>query len=114
MTIQLTSAGNPFVVGEKPAPLVYTFKDSTGAVINLTGYNAKFSVRELYGVAGALFNAAVTGPTAGEATYTWVGGEYPTPGHYLAEMWVGNGTQRFCSERIEFDVRAPVGSVPSI
>jgi hypothetical protein len=103
----------PFVVGEKPAPLLYGFQDSNGAVIDLTGYTAKFVYREQDGTPTTA-NATLPTPANGQAQYSWTGVEFPTPGHYLAEFIVGNGTQRFNSILITFDVRAPVGLEPNI
>lgn len=103
----------PYVVGEIPPALVYQFLDSGGAPINLTAYQVDFIVRERSGApathAGALSDAA-----NGKVSYTWTGAEWPTPGRYLAEFFVGNGTNRYASLLITFTVRASVGAVPSI
>ena len=103
----------PYVVGEKPIPLLYGFQDSSGAVINLTGYTAKFVFHEQY---GAVTTAAATIPTPTDGTvqYVWLGTEFPTPGHYRARFWVGNTTQRLASVLIMFDVADPEGPVPAI
>lgn len=103
----------PYVMGEKPAPLTYQFLDSDGAPINLTGYTAKFSYQEHDGTA-TVSNATVSDGPNGKAQYTWTGAEFPTAGRYRAEFWVGNGTNRFASVDIVFDVALPVGAVPSI
>jgi hypothetical protein len=103
----------PYVVGEKPSPLTYTFLDSAGVAINLTGFTAKFAVREQFGTA-TTFNATVSTPASGITSYTWAGTEFPTPGSYQAEMWVGNGVLRYDSILIKFTVRASVGPVPAI
>lgn len=103
----------PYVVGEKPTPLQYTFQDSVGAVLDLSGYTAKFVYREQYGVATTV-NATIPSPTGGVAQYVWTGVEFPTPGHYRARFWVGNNAQRFASVLILFDVADAEGPVPSI
>jgi len=104
----------PYVSGEKQPQLVYTFEDSDGNAIDLSGMTAKFSCREADGSA-ALYSAVIVGdPVLGQAGYTWTGTEWPTAGHYLAEFWVGNGTNRLASQLLEFDVRMPVGVVPII
>ena len=103
----------PYVVGEKPPPLEYTFLDAAGAAINLTGYTAKFHVQRT-DAAALVFNATVSDPTGGKVTYTWAGTEFATPGSYWAEAWVGNSVNRFASLRLEFTVRASIGTAPSI
>lgn len=103
----------PYVIGEKPSPLTYQFQDSTGTAINITGFTAKFSYQERYGAA-VTANAAITDGPNGKATYTFTGTEFATAGHYRAEMWVGNGTNRYASVDIIFDVAVPVGTPPAI
>lgn len=100
----------PYVVGEKPPPYEYTFLDSDGTAINLTGYSAEFRVQRVDGpvVSGA---ATITAPTEGKITHTWTGTEFPTPGRYWAEFVTGNGVNRFNSLRLEFTVRANIGTV---
>ena len=104
----------PYVVGEEPAPLDYTFLDSAGAPLDLTGYTAAFRCREKF--TDGVFSAAAAIPTGtdGLVEYTWSGSEFPTSGHYFAELWAGNGTNRFASLRIQFDVAASVGDAPTI
>ena len=105
----------PFKVGEIPLPFTYQFQDSNGAALNITGYTAKFNCREhdaTTGVFGAA--ASVSDPVNGIVQYLWVGNEFPTPGHYLAEVWVGNLTERFASVNILFDAALAVGPVPAI
>lgn len=104
----------PFVVGEKPAPLIYTFQDSNGNALDITGYTAKFHYKEQNGSYVEQAATLVNPTTSGQVQYQWTGVEFPTPGHYLAEFWVGNLTQRFASWLIEFDVRAAIGVVPNI
>jgi hypothetical protein len=109
----MSVAIGPYVMGEKPAPLTYQFLDSDGAPINLTGYTAKFSYQEHDGAA-TVANAAVSSPTDGKVTYTFTGTEFATAGRYRAEFWAGNGTNRFASVDITFNVAVSVGPVPSI
>lgn len=109
-----TVAAGPYVVGEKPPALAYTFKDSQNIAINLTGFTAKFIVKHADSSA-VTYNATVTTPASGIVSYTWTGAEFPLPGSYQAEFWAGNGTSlRYCSVMIKFEARLPVGPVPSV
>lgn len=103
----------PYIVGEKPSPLEYQFLDSNGTAINITGFTAKFQYQERD---GAVFvqNATVSDGPNGKARYTFTGNEFTTAGHYRAEFWVGNGTNRYASTDINFTVALPVGTAPSI
>jgi len=105
----------PYVVGEKPAPLEYTFLESDGTPLNLTGYTAKFVVRPVDDPAAVTeVDASVTDPTGGTVTYTWSGTELSTPGDHWAEFWVGNNTNRYASLRMTCSVRQSLGPVPAI
>ena len=103
----------PYVVGEKTGTLSYSFLDSTGNPIDITAYTGKFIVREELGAATE-YDAVITSPSSGTVSYTWTGTEFPTAGSYLAEFWVGNGSLRYASVLIRFDVRDAVGPVPGI
>lgn len=106
--------GGSFVVGEKPFPLQYQFQDSDGVGLALSGYTAKFVLREENSATATEFSATWADATTGIAEYVWDGTEWPGPGHYLGEIWAGNGVQLFCSELLTFPVRAAVGTVPTI
>lgn len=103
----------PYVVGEKPAPITYAFKDSAGGVLTLTGFTVKLVIKERDGTPTTLNASLIDGPN-GVVGYTWVGTEFTTPGHWMMEFWVGNTVQRFCSLLIVFDVRTSLGVVPAI
>lgn len=103
----------PFVVGEKPAPLVYQFLDSNGVPIDLTGYTAMFEYTERDGTATSAL-ATITTPASGLVQHIWTGAEMASSGHYISQFWVGNNSNRFASIRITYDVAVPVGAVPSI
>ena len=107
-----TEAG-PYVVGEIPPPLRYTFYDADGIPINLAGFTAKFDVCEKFGSPSS-YSATVADAANGIVQYTWTGAEFPVPGSYRAEFWAGNGTTRYASILIRFDVRNSVGPVPSV
>lgn len=104
----------PYVVGEKPPPLVYQFLDSAGAAIDLTGYTAVFNFRKVDGTASTAGLATITSAATGHVTHTWTGAEFPEAGDHWGEFWVGNTVQLFCSLLLKYNVRAAVGPVPSI
>jgi hypothetical protein len=103
----------PYVIGEKPSPLVYQFLDGAGAVINITGFTAKFNYTERDGAAVTANATILDGPN-GKAQYTFTGAEFATAGRYRAAFIVGNGTNRYESVEINFDVSIGVGVMPSI
>jgi hypothetical protein len=105
----------PYVVGEKPAPLVYQFLDSAGAPINLTGYaTPEFHFQRTDSSTTVTGAAVVTDAANGKVSHVWLGTEFTTPGRWWCEFWVGNGTQRYASKRMEARVRAAVGTAPAI
>lgn len=107
-----------FTQGEIPAPLEYTFKDADGNVISLFGggYNGRVSIRERWTPTPVVDNATASVPndTTGRITYTWSAAAFALPGEYFVHMWVGNGSNRFASEKIRYFVRDATGNVPSI
>jgi hypothetical protein len=118
----------PYTVGEIPAPIVVTFKDSTGAALDLSaaGWVGRWIYREhkagTSGEFSATDPAAVTqtanvdhggGLTKGQVTYPWVVGDFAAGGDYEGEMWIGNGTNRFASGRFAWTTQ-PAIAVPAI
>lgn len=103
----------PYVMGEKPSPLEYQFQDASGVAINITGFTAKFQYQEHDG-APTVASATVPTGTDGKARYTFLGTEFTTAGRYRAEFIVGNGTNRYVSTDIRFNVAVPVGTMPNI
>lgn len=98
------------VQGEIPDPLIHTFTDESGAPVNLTGYTAQWSQQ-------AARNAVITlTPTVsdagtGQVTVTWNNLAFGTPGHYVADLWVYNGSNQFAAQ-FRFNV-VPAVAVPS-
>lgn len=115
MTMPLSTRDNPFVAGEKPDPWEHQFKAGNGQPLVLpVGSAARLVVREQFG-SPTEKNAAVTDPATGKVTYNWDGTEFPTAGHYLLELWVGNGGSiKYASQLAEAWVRRPVGAVPNV
>lgn len=106
----------PYVVGEIPPPLEYTFLDASGVAINLTGFVARFQRAEIQGgfTGGVTVNAAVTDPVNGKVTYTWTATDFPHPGRFGGMFFVGNGTNRYASWLIVWTTCASVDTPPSI
>lgn len=104
----------PYVRGEKPPPLEYSFLDSAGAAIDLTGYTALLRVQRTDASDYLDLTATVTAPTAGTVQHVWTGAEFATAGDYWLEFWTGNTTNRYASTRLKASVREPLGPPPSI
>lgn len=107
----------PYVVGEIPPPLEYTFLDASGLAINLTGYTVRFQQAEMHGggfVDPSTVVATLADAVAGRVTYAWVNGDFAQPGRYGGMFFVGNGTNRYASWLITWTVCASVDTPPSI
>lgn len=106
----------PYVVGEIPPPLEYTFLDANGVAINLTGFAVRFQ-RALVdgGFTGAVtLNGALSDAVNGKVTYTWTAADFPSPGRYGGMFFVGNGVNRYASWLITWTTCASVDTPPSI
>ena len=106
----------PYVVGEVPIPIEYTYVDSAGAPINLVGYTAVFQRGE---IDGAFVNAvtqiaAITDAANGKVTYTWTAADFLHPGRFGGMFFVGNGTNRYASWLITWTTCASVDTPPNI
>lgn len=110
MVVSPRVTAGPYVVGEKPAPLVYSFLDANGVAINLAGYTVTFTYRRGDDSVAVTGSASVTGAATGQVTATWGTAPFPEPGRYYAEFWVDNSVNRFASVLITFVVRAAVDS----
>jgi hypothetical protein len=104
----------PYTAGEIPPPLTVNFKKSDGTAIDFsTGgpWAAKFVYR-IYG--GVFVTRTCPAPTSatGAVTYIWVAGDFTTPGDVEAEMWVGNGANRYDSIPLAYQIR-PAVAVPA-
>lgn len=106
----------PYVVGEIPIPLEYTYVDSDGVPINLTGFTAVFQRGEVDGafVNAVTQSAAVTDAIGGKVTYTWNTTDFPHPGRFGGMFFVGNGTNRYASWLITWTTCASVNTPPNI
>ncbi len=96
----------PYVESEIPSSLVVKFLDAGGAAINLTGFSAKWVVASVDDptIAPVVNSAVINAPaTLGEAQRDWDAGDLAV-GSWHGEMWVSDGTYRFCSERYRWTV----------
>jgi hypothetical protein len=109
-----TVCTGPFVAGEVPDPLSYTFLYADGTPINLTGYQARFAYAEQAARDAPVSRTAALGPADGEVVYTWEAADLAVPGRYVGELWAGDGTLRYASVRVRWNVHRPVGPPPSI
>lgn len=98
----------PYTEGEIPAPLAYEFQDADGTPLDLTGYSAVF----LHSPSRDA-EVIVTPSTLDGAVATHVWEELSIAGIHHAEFWVGNGTNRFASDRFRFMVRRAI-DIPDI
>lgn len=99
----------PWIVGETPEPLNYTFLNANNELIPLTGYTGVFQFRTSAGVTERA--ATLIGSTA---TFTWTGTDLATPGVHEGVFWVGNGTHRFASIPFIYRVNPGPGTAPTI
>lgn len=106
----------PYVVGEIPPPLEYTFLDSAGVAINLTGFAVRFQRALVDGgfVDPVTMNGALTDAVNGKVTYTWTAADFPSPGRYGGMFFVGNGVNRYASWLITWTTCASVDTPPNI
>ena len=103
-----------FAVGEKPEPLEYQFQDETGDPKSIGGWTAKVVVWEDWGEP-ATYDATVSDGPAGKVVFNWNSPtHWPTPGHWHARFWVGDGSQRFGSVRLDWTAEAVRGPAPAI
>jgi hypothetical protein len=105
-----------YTAGEKPAPVTIQFTDSDGVALSTS--TGTWVARLVYKIDGAADADATTDATATVNT-TGLGTFTPpvvsaTPGSYVAQLWIGNGTNRYASELITWVAIDAVGTPPSI
>lgn len=108
-----------FATGERPPPLVVTFKqrvvsDSgavTETIIDITGMTAKWLMRA-NDAAVTESAASITDGPGGKATYTWDDDDLSVAGLYTAEMWVGTAAGvKIASETLSWRVRPALKAI---
>lgn len=105
MTIEV----GPFVAGEKVGELRYTFLDSAGAAIDLTGYTVKFHYQR-HGGTATTGNGVLVTAASGIVGYTLAAADLATAGVYKSHFEVGNGTNRYYSDDIVYRVKTAVAA----
>jgi hypothetical protein len=109
----------PYSRFEKPSPLVVTFTESDNVTVkDISGYTAQAQWKARLGPTMDVvhsFPCSLTNTgTDGQVTVPW-GTANPSPFDLATvvemEVWVGNGTVRYASEKFRFAVRDTVATV---
>jgi hypothetical protein len=95
-------------VGDRPEPAVYTFQDSSGAAINLTGYTATTKWMGPDGVAKT-GTATVSVPASGVVTWTWPPAIFDRSWSVGFNAVVTNGSLTFRSNDYQLTVQLGAG-----
>ena len=102
----------PYLAGEIPESVSYSFLTIDGDPVFVDGYNAMFQLKRFGDdQSTTTSSASVNGNTA---TYNWTETDLQNPGVYQALFWVGNQANRFASLPIIFRVKEPIGATPSV
>jgi hypothetical protein len=98
----------PYVVGEIPPPLEYTF--------NLTGFTVRFQRAEIQGtfISPVTSSASLSDAVNGKVTFTWTATDFTQHGRYGGMFWAGNGVNRYASWLITWTTCASIDVPPSI
>lgn len=104
-----------FVTGEVPAPLEYQYLDAAGVPLNLTGYGTVTFQWSLWLAGMPFLNpvsrvASVSDALNGVVTYVWQGDEFASTGRHAGMFFAGNGTNRYASLLLEWQVCASVAA----
>lgn len=109
--VQVLCCG-PFIAGEIPDPLAYTYLQADGQPIDLQGYQVKFCFAERWMGQMKQGNAQTLDPAGGTVSYGWAATDLALPGRYLGMFWASKANQRsYASLPIRFDVAAALCSV---
>jgi len=119
----------PYTQGEIPPPIVETFQDENQQAIDFSvagPWVAKWEYRRHRATSAYPFDASDTATVAnaafvdpdqvnnkGKVKYTWVAADFTLAGDYEGEMWIGNGTNRYCSAKYAWHVRVAL-AIPAI
>lgn len=105
-----------FPAGEIPVPVEQTFNDKDGQPINLTNFTPDVKIEgpdETANYATGTVEKDAT-PASGIVRYTWTGDEFIDVGKYEMILWIGDGTYRFGSYLIKWEVYDAPGPLPTV
>lgn len=84
----------PYIVGEVPEPVQYTWLNDTGQPYDLTGFTAYIKWR--VGPGDTIRrDATLPAPATGVWEYVWTDVDIVAPGTVKGEFWVTNGTNTY-------------------
>jgi hypothetical protein len=106
-----------FAAGAIPPPFEHTFKDFTGAVVDISSFaTLQMNIAAIPSVTGPLGGGSIaftTDGTDGKVTYFWSATDMAEASDYEAQMWVSNGsTQKYESDLLTYRVYDGPGSAP--
>lgn len=109
----------PYTQYEKPPDLTVTLQDSTGTAIDITGYDVNASWKTRGTDTVTTFTCSLTTDGSdGQIDVPWgtqATSPFDTAGVVDMEVWAGDGTTRYATEKIRFRVRrAVVTTEPTI
>ena len=109
----------PFTQYEKPPDLVVTLEDSSGTALDITGYDVQASWSFRGSDTITTFTCSLTTDGSdGQISVPWgtqATSPFDTAGTVEMEVWAGDSTTRYASEKIRFRVRrAVVTTEPTI
>lgn len=103
-----------FPAGSIPVAATHTYK-LDGAPIPLTGFSTAVYISGPDETADyATGVLTITDAAGGVVTYTWSGDEFVDVGKYQMIIWAGNGSQRFGSDLIKWEVYDAPGAIPTV
>lgn len=107
-----TTILGPYSQFEAPAPLVVTFQTSAGVDMDIGGYDAVATWKLRGETTVSTITCSIVGDgSGGEVSVPW-GTADPSPfdetGTVEMDVWVGDGTVRYASERFRWRVRAVI------
>lgn len=91
-------------IGEIDRPFSYFFENYDGSVTDLTGYtSAWLDYWDPSGAEGTAI-AAVTDAAGGVVQFNWESGMTASVGNHTALLWVSDGTHKFSSVELYYNV----------